>query len=526
MPDGLLVDADPNDWGGGHSSVGSRGSARSTLNAIRAGRMKSEGNNPEALSRHGSGYPATPSRVYANPSFDGHDDVEAAGMRTPQKRSSRSPDNGEEHFGNRSTFNESGGKHKRVAELMGPGSGGGANVRLDRHHSHQERVLDRQDSAGSEAHAPSRSSSLLNASLNVFRKAQPAAAVPASGGPVQAQDSGTMVQAFNTAQDDEEQLERSRLSPCRTRGSGGNMPATPRTPKSHVTKASWDVEIKQLIAANSRAAIFDRPAPAGEGLVRCYILRSKGSWGGQLCYSMFLENCDMFLMSARKRKKTKSSYYVISQDEQDTSRHSDKCIAKLKANLMGSELTLWDRTEHPEVRKGFGAEALCTQFRAFSMEAGKDKEAEDKGKKAAAGPERSMWIMFGMPGSGWRPSFPEGGADSLSIYLDLARGQPDHMPAEMARHVRVLTVRAPELERKVPGTKGFTIDQEGRVKEPSKKNFQLVAWSPLSGEVADEVVLQFGKVDENKYALDFAFPLSMKQAFAIALTAMDRGAPR
>jgi hypothetical protein len=139
------------------------------------------------------------------------------------------------------------------------------------------------------------------------------------------------VQAFNTAQDDEEQQERSRHSPCRTRGSGGGslMPAPPRTPKPHVTKVSWEVEIKQLVAANSRTAIFDQPAPAGEGLVRCYIMRSKGSWGGQLCYSMFLESCDLFLMSARKRKKTKSSYYVISRDEQDTSRHSENCIAKV-----------------------------------------------------------------------------------------------------------------------------------------------------------------------------------------------------
>jgi hypothetical protein len=138
--------------------------------------MKSEGNNPEAvsMSRNGSGF-VKAAKVFTNPSFDGHEEVDAC-MPSP-KRASRSPDNGDEQqFGNRSTYHENGGKHKRVAELMGPGSGGGAR-NLDRHHSHQERVLDRQDSTGSEpvASAPSRSASLLNASLNVFRKAQPAA---------------------------------------------------------------------------------------------------------------------------------------------------------------------------------------------------------------------------------------------------------------------------------------------------------------------------------------------------------------
>jgi hypothetical protein len=133
--------------------------------------------------------------------------------------------------------------------------------------------------------------------------------------------------------------------------------------------------------------------------------------------------------------------------------------AQLKANLLGSELTLWDKTEDAQDRKGFGAEALCTQFRAFGLETGKDKEAEEeekqeKGKaskdrkKPVPGPERSMWITLGAPGGGWKPSEPDGGADSLSSYLELARDQPDQVPPEMARHVRVLTVRAPEQEKK------------------------------------------------------------------------------
>ncbi len=117
-------------------------------------------------------------QVFTNPSFDGHADVDAR-VRAQTKGSSRSPDDADELFGNRSTYTESGGKHKRVAELIGPASGGSSSMRsLDRHHSHQVRMLDREDdSTGSESNAPSRSSSLLNASLNLFRKtSQPAAA--------------------------------------------------------------------------------------------------------------------------------------------------------------------------------------------------------------------------------------------------------------------------------------------------------------------------------------------------------------
>ena len=55
------------------------------------------------------------------------------------------------------------------------------------------------------------------------------------------------------------------------------------------------------------------------------------------------------------------------------------------------------------------------------------------------------------------------------------------------------------------------------MEKPSVKNFQLV-------EHADEgfkVLLQFGKIDDNLYNLDFQHPFSLTQAFAIALSSCD-----
>jgi len=35
----------------------------------------------------------------------------------------------------------------------------------------------------------------------------------------------------------------------------------------------------------------------------------------------------------------------------------------------------------------------------------------------------------------------------------------------------------------------------------------------------EDVILQFGRVDENTFALDYRYPLTAMQAFAIALSA-------
>jgi hypothetical protein len=54
---------------------------------------------------------------------------------------------------------------------------------------------------------------------------------------------------------------------------------------------------------------------------------------------------------------------------------------------------------------------------------------------------------------------------------------------------------------------------QGRVKLPSVKNFQLVRDIDQ-----DTVILQFGKVSDHSFSLDYREPLTAIQAFAIALT--------
>lgn len=87
----------------------------------------------------------------------------------------------------------------------------------------------------------------------------------------------------------------------------------------------------------------------------------------------------------------------------------------------------------------------------------------------------------------------------------------------------LLATRKPRWNDKM---EAWTMDFKGRVIKASKKNFQLVAVplafasdpSTYTAESSSTPALLFGKVEKDRYSLDFAAPLGPTQAFAIALT--------
>jgi tubby-related protein 1 len=88
------------------------------------------------------------------------------------------------------------------------------------------------------------------------------------------------------------------------------------------------------------------------------------------------------------------------------------------------------------------------------------------------------------------------------------------------------------LENKEPrwnaSINGYVLNFSERVKEPSVKNFQLVKSERIkrveenpSGPNIDQVILQFGRLNDTEYSLDFASPITPLMAFALALSSLD-----
>ena len=69
----------------------------------------------------------------------------------------------------------------------------------------------------------------------------------------------------------------------------------------------------------------------------------------------------------------------------------------------------------------------------------------------------------------------------------------------------------------------WCLNFHGRVTVASVKNFQLVV-SPENGPAWPEhekIILQFGKVGKDLFTMDYRYPISAFQAFAICLSSFD-----
>jgi hypothetical protein len=96
---------------------------------------------------------------------------------------------------------------------------------------------------------------------------------------------------------------------------------------------------------------FDIMKPAPKGiLVQCRIERDKGFDKLHPEYHLYLEIPEgkkVFLLAARKRKRSKTSNYLISLDKGDLSRASENYVGKVRSNFVGTEFVLYDKGEAP-----------------------------------------------------------------------------------------------------------------------------------------------------------------------------------
>ena len=64
-----------------------------------------------------------------------------------------------------------------------------------------------------------------------------------------------------------------------------------------------------------------------------------------------------------------------------------------------------------------------------------------------------------------------------------------------------------------PETQSYVLNFHGRVTQASVKNFQIIHQSS-----PEYIVMQFGRISDDDFTMDFRYPLSAVQAFGIAMT--------
>ncbi|XP_044035581.1 tubby protein homolog isoform X2 [Siniperca chuatsi] len=243
-----------------------------------------------------------------------------------------------------------------------------------------------------------------------------------------------------------------------------------------------------------------RPAPR-DVTIQCRVTRDRRGMekGIYPTYYLHMEKEDgkrVFLMAGRKRKKCKTSNYLISTDPTNLSRDTNCYIGKLRSNVLGTKFTVYDGGENPE-KKPFikECESVRQELAAICY------ETNVLGFK---GPRKMTVIIPGMLENDERVSIhPKNELETLLV-----------------RHANSNTDKLVTLVNKSPSwneqTQSYVLNFHGRVTQASVKNFQII-----HPDNEDYIVMQFGRVAEDVFSMDYSFPMCALQAFAITLSSFD-----
>jgi len=304
-----------------------------------------------------------------------------------------------------------------------------------------------------------------------------------------------------------------------------------------------------------RQALNLAPLPEGGGSLKATVLRIRGSGlFSQPRWRLYMDGEQpVFLASAARTASNPGSmkpYYVLSSSlhEQRFDRSSPHFLARLAGNMLCTQYELRGRAQSspqalggdvgrsPSGGDGAGGlreELMVVRFKK-PTDAPRSMEVALPQASRRAGPNQlpASNSMFGgqTRTSSSRSSEQEGGLarawsrrGSMSTETTYQGGDGrcggcngNGITGDDIVH---LASPAPvwDAERDV-----YAMNFHGRARRASAKNFQLAPASqqfrPIDGA---SLCMQFGRVDEDTFNLDFAHPLSPVQAFGIALSVFD-----
>ncbi|KAJ1297132.1 hypothetical protein BS78_01G354600 [Paspalum vaginatum] len=283
-----------------------------------------------------------------------------------------------------------------------------------------------------------------------------------------------------------------------------------------------------------------QPGPR-DGTLKCFIRRNRTTQTYYLYIGLTeaLADDGKFLLAARKCRKPTCTDYLISLDKVDMSKGSSTYIGKLRSNFLGTKFTVYDA--HPPyngavVSKSRSARVVGSNQVSPRVPAGNYPVSHisyELNVLGSRGPRRMNCVMDSIPASavdegGKAPTqteFPISSFDSFpsisffrskSARIDSSSSQSSTQKEDRL----VLKNKSPRWHEQL---QCWCLNFRGRVTVASVKNFQLVASAdngPRSQE-NDKVILQFGKIGKDLFTMDYCYPVSAFQAFAICLSSFD-----
>ncbi|XP_024362543.1 tubby-like F-box protein 6 [Physcomitrium patens] len=348
--------------------------------------------------------------------------------------------------------------------------------------------------------------------------------------------------------------------------------------------SSWREITKELVRTPEQSGrltfpiALKQPGPR-DSTMQCFIKRDRTTSTYQLFLGLppsLVEN-GKFLLAARKCRRATSTDYIVSLNHEDMSRGSNTYVGKLRSNFLGTKFTIYD-SQPPHsgvVASNRGTRRLGSKQLTSRVHCGSHNVAHiayELNVLGTRGPRRMQCTMHSIPAS----AMASGGSAPTPTEFTSCGLEEAHVPyssillsprskaavvdssalesSELVSGVLckeeplVLKNKAPRWHEQL---QCWCLNFRGRVTVASVKNFQLVAattssttTSTTAGEAAaatgggggagaatpaptssgsdhDKVLLQFGKIGKDMFTMDYRYPLSAFQAFAICLSSFD-----
>ncbi|CAF3607774.1 unnamed protein product [Adineta steineri] len=280
---------------------------------------------------------------------------------------------------------------------------------------------------------------------------------------------------------------------------------SPSTPPPVVNSSAYD-PIKSMVENPTK--FINTPIPKDHSpFVQCSLQRDKDGVQGSLYPRFYLQHerpsdgKKTFLLAAQKQSiVTSHPEFVITTNVTTLSEKagSDGYVGKLRGvNLSGTEYILYDNGLSPN--KISKTTQLNSRERLRRELVGIIYDTNLLGFK---GPRKFTTVI-----------------PQIEQDIRPSKSEPGILDQWRNRRFSYLM----QLRNKVPTyneeTKSYVIQFEGkRVAQASIKNFQIIMENDKHEE---EVVMQFGRVNEDLFTCDYRYPLSAIQAFGIALSSFD-----
>jgi len=211
------------------------------------------------------------------------------------------------------------------------------------------------------------------------------------------------------------------------------------------------------------------------------------------------EDRDLFLMCGKKRSGQKTSNYLISMSEGDLRRTSNNYLGKLRANFLGTEFCIYDRGSNPEDVDH------------------DDPNAEDSLRQEMGVVQYESNVLGSRGPRKMQVGLPD--VNHLSgeqVVFQPGKKQETMMGKLKKRDFTNMVYAYNKPPRWNDAVGAFVLNFNGRVTMASVKNFQLI-----SHDDQERIIVQFGRVAKDEFTMDFQWPVSPFQAFAITLSSFD-----